>query len=89
MVHGCTFALSALNARPWVGLEFCPCILLCLTSVPSWCCYFPRVRVLSKLHKLQPGLDDSAFSGFCTFCVRLHIMTQPPQITVLAFLEEW
>lgn len=55
-----TFALSALNTRLWVGFEFCPCILLCLTSVPSWCHHHPRVRVLRKIRKLQPELDHSA-----------------------------
>lgn len=55
-----TFALSALNTRLWVGFEFCPCILLCLTSVPSWCRHHPRVRVLCKICKLQPELDHSA-----------------------------
>lgn len=66
-----------------VGLEFCPCILVCLTSVPSWCCYFPRVRVLSKLHKLQPALDDSAeqllsFGKGSFFQWLLHILHTHP-----------
>lgn len=64
MIRGYTFALSVLNAKPWFGLKFCPCVLLCLVPVPSWCCYLPRVRVLCKLLTLPPELDHSVEQHF-------------------------